>query len=209
MSEEDTEEDRQLLLDPHFTGIVLDPIDGTYNYKRDMRESAISIGYVENGQIVQGVVYDPYRNELFHATIGGGAFRNGEPITVNQNYSGLDGASVGTSNSYDKAAQIRNIKRELAIAENVGGDVWSHMHGSGVLIMTNIACGRFDAYHHNGLKPWDNAAAFLIVREAGGVVHTLTGEEALFTSPTVLMGTPGAVADLRAIFAGIDPALLG
>lgn len=209
LSEEDTEEDRQLLLDPHFTGFVLDPIDGTYNYKRDMRESAISIGYVENGEIIQGVVLDPYKNELFHATIGGGAFRNGEPITANQNYSGLDGASVGTSNSYDKAAQIRNIKRELAIAENVGGDVWNHMHGSGVLIMTNIACGRFDAYHHNGLKPWDNAAAFLIVREAGGVVQTLTGEEAPFTSPTVLMGAPGAVADLRAIFAGIDPALLG
>ena len=71
-----------------------------------------------------------------------------------------------------------------------------------------IACGRFDAYHHNGLKPWDNAAAFLIIREAGGVVETLTGENAAFTSATVLAGTPGAVRDLRDIFRHIDPALL-
>lgn len=200
LSEEDSEEERRQLEDPHFTGFVLDPIDGTYNYKRDMRESAISVGYIENGQIIQGVVFDPYKDELFHAQLGAGAFRNGQPISVNQNYSGLDGASIATSNSYDGAAMRRNLDRQDAIYDTTGVMPWLSLHGSGVLIMTNIACGRFDAYHHNGLKPWDNAAAFLIVREAGGVAQTLTGEDAPFTSPTILMGTPGAVADLRAIF---------
>ena len=209
LSEEDSEEDRAQLFEPGFTGFVLDPIDGTFNFKRNMRESAISVGEVVNGELVRAVVLDPYKNELFTAEKGKGAFCNGEPITVNHNYSGLDGASVGTSNSYDKQAQIRNLKRELAIAEAAeDADVWNHLHGSGVLIMTNIACGRFDAYHHNGLKPWDNAAAFLIIREAGGVVETLTGEEAPFTSATVLAGTPGAVRDLREIFSRIDPELL-
>jgi myo-inositol-1(or 4)-monophosphatase len=204
LSEELSEEEREPLKDPNFSGFVIDPIDGTYNYKRDMRESAISIGLVENGESIMGVVYDPYKDELFYAEKGKGAFRNGERTSVNLDYNGLNGASVGTSNSYDRAGQRRNLLREVAILDGAGdGDVWNHMHGSGVLIMTNIACGRFDAYHHNGLKPWDNAAAFLIVREAGGVVQTLTGEEAPFTSPTVLMGTPGAVSDLRTIFSNL------
>lgn len=208
LSEEDSEEDRKALNDPEFTGFVLDPIDGTFNYKRDMRESAISVGYVENGEIVLGVVFDPYKNELFHAGVGTGAFKNGEPISVRQDYSGLDGASIATSNSYDGAAMRRNLDRQDAIYDKTGIMPWLSLHGSGVLIMTNIACGRFDAYHHNGLKPWDNAAAFLIVREAGGVVETLTGEQAQFTSPTVLMGVPGAVTDLKNVFSQIDQQLL-
>ena len=204
LSEELSEEEREPLKDPNFSGFVIDPIDGTYNFKRDKRASAVSIGDIENGEIVRGVVYDPYKDELFYAERGKGVYRNGERISVNLDYAGLNGAAVGTSNSYDKAGQRRNLLREVAIldaAENA--DLWNYMEGSGVLIMTDIACGRHDAYHHNGLKPWDNAAAFLIVREAGGVVQTLTGEEAPFTSPTVLMGSPGAVRDLREIFSNL------
>ncbi len=208
LSEEDSEEERAKLFEPGFTGFVLDPIDGTYNYKRDLRESAISIGEIEDGQIVRGVVFDAYKNELFSAEKGAGAFCNGVPIAVNADYSGLDGASIGTSNSYNAEAMLRNLDRQRAITEVTGIMPWVTLHGSGVLIMTNIACGRFDAYHHNGLKPWDNAAAFLIIREAGGVVQTLTGEDAPFTSATVLAGTPGAVNDLRSVFARINPALL-
>lgn len=208
LSEEDDDQERAKLFERNFTGFVLDPIDGTYNYKRDMRESAISIGYVENGEILQGVVFDPYKDELFHAVIGQGAYKNDERIFVRQDYTDLDGASIATSNSYDGASMLRNLDRQDAIYNTTGIMPWLSLHGSGVLIMTNVACGRIDAYHHNGLKPWDNAAAFLIVREAGGVVETLTGEQAPFTSPTLLMGTPGAVADLRAVFSVINPVLL-
>lgn len=208
LSEEDSEEERQALYDPHFTGFILDPIDGTYNYKRDARESGISVGYIENGQMLQGVVLDPYKQELFHARKGGGAFRNGEAISVRQDYSGLEGASVATSNGYNGDALQRNLVRHMSIYEQTGNVPWTTIQGSAVLVMNWVACGRIDAFHHNGLKPWDNAAAFLIVREAGGVVQTLMGEEAPFTSPTVLMGTPGAVRDLRDVFNQIDPELL-
>ena len=67
ISEEDSEHERQQLFASDFTGFVLDPIDGTYNFKRDMRESAISIGYVEKGDSVAGVIFDPYRDELYEA----------------------------------------------------------------------------------------------------------------------------------------------
>jgi myo-inositol-1(or 4)-monophosphatase len=207
LSEEDDADTQAPMYEADFSGFILDPIDGTYNFKRDMQESAISIGYIENGQSVAGVVYDPYKDELYEAEQGKGAKRNGQTIHVSGQQA-VAGASIATSNSYDDEAMARNIKRHLAIYEQTGHMPWTNCPGSGVLIMTNIACGRFDIYHHNGLKPWDNAAAFLIVREAGGVVQTLTGEEAAFTTNNVLLGTPAVVAQLREVFAKLDQALL-
>lgn len=206
LSEEDTIEQQRPMFEPDFTGYILDPIDGTYNFKRDMRESAISVGYIENGQLNAGVVYDPFKDELFEAEVGKGAMRNNRPIRVSDQQT-IDGASIGTSNSYDAAAMERNLRRQLAIYEQTGIMPWMHCHGSGVLIMTNIACGRFDAYHHNGLKPWDNVAAFLIIREAGGVVRMLAGgKDAAYTDAAVLCGTSAVVAELEQVFAKFDPA---
>lgn len=207
LSEEDDETAREAMYEPDFTGYVLDPIDGTYNFKRDMRESAISIGYIENGEAVVGVIYDPYKDELYEVEKGSGAFRNGEPIYVSD-HEALEGASVATSNSYDDEGMVRNLKRHLALHEQSGTMPWTSCPGSGVLIMAWVACGRIDAYHHNGLKPWDNAAAFLLVREAGGDVQTITGEQAEFTSATVLMGNKKLVATMREIFKRIPDGLL-
>jgi myo-inositol-1(or 4)-monophosphatase len=207
LSEEHSEEERKKLFEPDFTGFVMDPIDGTYNFKRDMRESAVSVGYIENGEPKTGVVYDPYKEELYAATVGKGATRNGQPIHVS-NQADIAGASVTTSNSYDDEAMARNLKRHIAIYEQTGHMPWTNCPGSGVLILTYIACGRHDIYHHNGLKPWDNAAAFLLIREAGGKVLTLKGEEAPFTSATVLAGPPALVAKLQEVFRKSDQILL-
>lgn len=207
LSEEDDESTRAPMNEPGFSGFIIDPIDGTYNFKRDMRESAISIGYIVDGEPVCGVVYDPFKEEMFTVERGKGAFRNGEPIRVS-GFDKIEGASIGTSNSYADEAMARNLKRHLAIYEQTGHMPWTHCHGSGVLIMTNIACGRFDAYHHNGLKPWDNPAAFLLVREAGGVVQELRGGDAKYTDGAVLVGTPAVVAELREVFDKLDPELL-
>jgi myo-inositol-1(or 4)-monophosphatase len=207
LSEEDTEEERRQLFNADFTGFVLDPIDGTYNFKRDMKESAISIGYIENGDPIVGVIYDPFKDELYTAEKGEGAYRNGVRIHVSAQAE-LAGASVATSNSYDGDAMKRNLDRHLAIHSQTGEMPWTSCPGSGVLIMAWVACGRIDIYHHNGLKPWDNAAGFLLVREAGGVVQTLKGEEAKFTTADILMGTPAVVDILRGVFTEIDQDLL-
>lgn len=207
LSEEDTEEARAAMYQPGFTGYVLDPIDGTYNFKRDMRESAISIGYIENGESVAGIIYDPYRDELYAAEKGSGATRNGELIHVSDQTE-LASAHVATSNSYDAAAMERNLRRQLAIYETSGDMPWMSCPGSGVLIMAWVACGRVDAYHHNGIKPWDNAAAFTIMREAGATVHDLHGAEAPFTSSQILVGTPAIVEKLETLFVQFDQALL-
>lgn len=207
LSEEDSAEEREAMFRPDFTGFVLDPIDGTYNFKRDMRESAISIGWIENGQSVAGVIFDPYRDELYRAEQGKGAFRNGGPIHVS-GQTELAGSSIATSNSYDDEAMVRNLKRHVAIYEQAGVMPWTSCPGSGVLIMAWAACGRIDAYHHNGIKPWDNAAAFIIAREAGATVLNLAGEEARFTTKTLLIGAPKIVSELQTIFAELPRELL-
>ena len=208
LSEEDTEEERKEMYASGFTGFVLDPIDGTYNFKRDMRESAISIGYIEKGEPIRGVVYDPYRQELYESEKGKGALKNGERMAVSEQRE-LAGASVATSNSYDDEAMARNLRRHLALYEVTGTMPWTSCPGSGVLILAWVACGRIDAYHHNGLKPWDNAAAFLLVREAGGVVHALDDKsDVSFTAAAMIAGNPGIVSDLEKIFDRVDPGLL-
>ncbi len=209
LSEEDPEEQREALFTPDFTGFVLDPIDGTFNFKRNMKESAISIGFIENGHPIAGVIFDPYRDELFTVEVGKGAYCNGQPINVSAQTT-IEGASIATSNSYDDSAMRRNLLRHLTIHEQTDHMPWTSCPGSGVLIMAWVAMGRIDAYHHNGLKPWDNAAAFLLVREASGLVETLDGNpEAPFTSPTVLMGNQAIVQSLRSnVFASIDQDLL-
>lgn len=207
LSEEHSEEARKKLFEPDFSGFVLDPIDGTYNFKRDMRESAVSIGYIESGQIKTGVVYDPYKQEVFSAVVGQGATRNGQVVHVSDQ-TDLQGASVATSNGYDDAAAARNFHRHLGIYEQEGVMPWSSCPGSGVLALVWLACGRIDALHHNGFKPWDNAAAFLIIREAGGKVLTLDGTDAPFTSACVLAGTPAIVEKLVAVFAKLPSELL-
>lgn len=206
LSEEDDENARKAMFDAAFTGFVIDPIDGTYNFKRDMRESAISIGYIVNGQPVAGVVYDPYREELYEAEVGKGAFKNSQPIQVSGQEK-MEGASIATSNSYDDEAMARNLRRHLAIYETTGIMPWTSCPGSGVLILAWVACGRIDTYHHNGLKPWDNAAAFLIIREAGGVVWTLRGDEAPFTTNNIIAGTPAIASQCKQIFSELSEEL--
>lgn len=203
LSEEDSEQERQELYELDFTGFVLDPIDGTYNFKRDMKESAISVGYIERGVSVAGVVYDPYRQELYWAGQGMGAYCNGSPIAVSGQQD-MASASVTTSNSYDSQAMARNLARHMAIYEQTREMPWTICAGSGVLIWMWVACGRTDAYHHNGLKPWDNAAAFCIAQEAGAVISRLDGSSARFTDADILVATPEMYAQLRAVFGGDD-----
>lgn len=200
VSEEDAPEHLAQLNATTFTGFVIDPLDGTYSFKRGLRESTVSIGHISNGEPDYGVVYDPYRDELLWAVKGGGAFYNDAAIRVS-GQANLSDASIAITNSYNGAAMARNMKRHLTIFEETGVMPWLNCHGSGVFTMMQIAQGRFDIYHHNGLKPWDNAAGFLIVREAGGVVHDLAGNDASFMSNTVLMGVPAIVSQLEAVFA--------
>lgn len=169
---------------PTLTGWVIDPIDGTNNFKKGMGYSGISIGYIENGEIMFGAVYDPYRKELYVAKKGQGATCNDRPIHVSQKSDFDTGTRVCTSNSYEGGTQANLARYEKL------GHVWVDVLGSAVLIMTDVARGRLDLYHHNGLKPWDNAAAFLIAVEAGAKITNLNGQPTTWLTNEVVVGNP-------------------
>lgn len=207
LSEEDTFEQQKVLYEAAFTGFIIDPIDGTYNFKRDMRESAISIGYIQNGVSIAGVIYDPYRQEVYKAEQGTGATRNDKPISVSQQ-ADMRGASVATSNGYDDQAAVRNLQRQIGIYNISGVMPWTSCPGSAVLTMAWVACGRIDAFHHNGLKPWDNAAAFVICQGAGASITDLQGKKATYTNKTLLVAAPKIAVQLKSVFAKLPSELL-
>jgi myo-inositol-1(or 4)-monophosphatase len=167
---------------------VIDPIDGTNNFKHDMGYSGISIGYIENGKPVLGGIINPYRDLLYLASKGNGASCNGKPIRVSNVETLNSGTRVCTSNSSASGGTLLSLERYKNL-----GDVWVDVLGSAVLIMTDIASGKLDLYHHNGLKPWDNAAAFIIVEEAGAKIVGLKGQTVTWLTPEVVIGNPNLV----------------
>jgi myo-inositol-1(or 4)-monophosphatase len=169
------------------TAWAIDPIDGTNNFKRGIAYSGISIGYIKKGEIVLGGILDPYRNALYLAEKDRGATCNDQVITVSDKQTFDAGTRVCTSNSYEAGTQ-QNLSRYEKL-----GHVWVDVLGSAVLIMTDIASGKLDLYHHNGLKPWDNAAGFLIAREAGAKIVGLKGQPVTWLTDEAIMGNSNLV----------------
>ena len=153
---------------------ILDPVDGTLNLIHGFRHSAISLALSVQKEVVLGIVYNPFSNEMFTAVRGKGAFLNGSPIHV----SGCTEFSeavclVGTNPAYRKNSE-QVFARIQRLYEN---SVDIRRMGSAALDLCYVACGRADCYVEEGLFPWDYAAGILIVKEAGGKVTDLQGEE--------------------------------
>lgn len=168
---------------------IIDPIDGTTNFIFDYRHSAISVGLLYQGQIVAGVVYNPYMDELFFAEKGKGAFLNSKKLMV-KNFNINDGmVSIGTCPyNREKADETFRISRMLY---DKALDI--RRTGSAALDICYVAANRFVLYFELILQPWDYAAASLILREAGGCISTMDGLELPYTdSCPVVAATPEA-----------------
>jgi len=151
---------------------VIDPIDGTTNFAHGFSFFAVSIALEYAGDVILGVVYDPMRDELFVAEKGKGAYLNGRKIRVSRTKA-LSHSMLATGFTYHvKAARnrnIRNFSKFLVRAQAV------RRAGSAALDLCYVACGRFDGFWEMDLKPWDTAAASLIVKEAKGKVTKFDG----------------------------------
>ncbi len=180
---------------------VVDPIDGTNNFRYERNYSCVSIAYAEKGVVQLGVVYDPFRDEMFYAEKMQGAFLNGKKIFVSK-LKDLARSVVASDNSYESEGTKYNL--ELFLKLNPAP--WFLIKGSATLTMCEVAAGRIDLYFHNYLKPWDNAAAFLIVEEAGGVVRGISGNNANFMSESVICGNEELVKNFVAGL-GVAPSL--
>lgn len=150
---------------------VVDPIDGTTNFLYGHPGFAVSIAAEVGGQVVAGVVRVPLPDEVFTATRGGGAQRNGEPIAVG-NVDDLSQALVATGFSYDAGRRARQ-GAVLASVVSLVRDV--RRMGAASVDLCSVACGRVDAFWERGLQPWDHAAGALVATEAGARVADLDG----------------------------------
>ena len=176
-----TEESEDIAGDSPYTWII-DPIDGTRNYAYGIPHFCVAIALTQGVEVVLGIIYDPVREELFHAEKGNGAVLNDLPIAVSNKMS-LQESLVGFDMGYD--ADIG--QKILGVASALWPVVVSvRVMGSAALGLAYAACGRLDLYLHLSLYPWDLAAGILLVREAGGVVPELDGQPVSIRSNSVI-----------------------
>ena len=143
--------------DIDFNGAVwiLDPVDGTTNLIHDFKDSALSLGLCEQGQVTLGVIYQPFLDEIFWAQKGKGAFCNGKPIHVSDTRKLEDSlVAVGTS-PYHRDLTEENFNAIRCIYEHC---VDIRRMGAASVDLAYVACGRVEAYFERNLKPWDFAA---------------------------------------------------
>jgi myo-inositol-1(or 4)-monophosphatase len=151
---------------------IVDPLDGTTNFAHGYPCFAVSIGFEEAGELLMGVIYQPITRELFTALRGEGARLNEKRIQV----SGVDHLStslLATGFPSTKRARNPNIHYYWNFTLRSHG---VRRDGSAALDLASVACGRFDGFWEFGLHPWDTAAGVLLVREAGGLVTTFSGQ---------------------------------
>lgn len=177
---------------------IVDPIDGTVNFAHGLNQSAVSIAYVEEGELRFGVVYNPFTDELFAAELGKGATLNGESIRVAEEER-LDRAIIATGFPYVKTGLEPMVRRLAAVLQHCA-DI--RRLGSAALDICFVAAGRLDGYYES-LSVWDYAAAQLIAREAGAVYghfgDIAEGDDPQFVSEHILVANAALFEPLRAL----------
>lgn len=171
---------------------VIDPLDGTTNFAHGFPFVATSVALWREGRIVIGIVNAPVLNECFTAAEGQGAWLNGEPILVSP-VDDLEASLIATGFPYgvrDKVEAITsNLARVLSQTQGV------RRAGSAALDLAYTACGRFEGFYETDLKPWDTAAGWLLVTEAGGRVSSFDGKKPYIPGAPSILASNGRIHD--------------
>lgn len=172
---------------------ILDPVDGTTNLIHGYQQSSVSLAYAEGGELLLGIVYNPFTEELFSAEKGKGARLNGEVIRVSAVKELKDAlVEIGTTPyNHEIAEQVFDLAREIYLHTS---DI--RRGGSAALDMCYTACGRVDAYLEALVNPWDVSAGMLIVAEAGGRCLTFDGTPHLFSKKSSIVASNGYIGEL-------------
>ena len=134
---------------------IIDPIDGTSNFLHGVPHFAISIALKSNDKIISGLIYDPIKDEMFHAEKENGAFFNNQRIKVSKKRE-INACLFATGG--------KNIALDnLTIRKT----------GSAALDMAYVAAGRVDGFFQKNLNIWDIAAGIVLIKEAGGIVNNI------------------------------------
>lgn len=177
---------------------IVDPIDGTTNFIQGIPNSSVSVGLMHDGRIEYGVVYNPFTDELYSASLGGGAYRNGKRLHAPDRPLSHSLLLFGSAVYYPELIQttLRLFNRCFPLVQDV------RRFGSAALDLCELAAGRAGAFFECRLCPWDYAAGSLIAQEAGVRVTKLDGGSLnFFAKDSLLAGTPLCWEQLYHLFA--------
>ena len=168
---------------------IVDPLDGTNNYSRNIPHFCVSIAYAAKGDVKAGVIYDPIRKEMFTAVHGQGVFLNGKNVHASD-ASSIFQAVIATGFYYDQGELMEKTLKgihELFKKKMTG----IRRMGSAALDLAWVSCGRYDGYFEYNLCPWDFAAGMLMVREGGGKCSDRNGENMKLDSIGMIVSASG------------------
>jgi len=172
---------------------IIDPLDGTTNFLHGFPQYCVSIGLQHRGQITQGVIYDPIRNDLFTASRGRGAYLNDRRIRVSRRTQ-LRECLIGTGFPFRDGSYL-DVYLEMmrAMIKQTAG---IRRPGAAALDLAYVAAGFYDGFFEIGLNPWDVAAGSLMVLEAGGLIGDLRGDDTYLSGGQVIAANPKVFAQM-------------
>jgi myo-inositol-1(or 4)-monophosphatase len=174
----------------------IDPIDGTTNFMFNYKNSCVSVGLLYDNEMIAGFVYNPFVSEMYKAIKNKGAFLNNIPLKINDKNIDNGIVAFGSDrNSVNKIDCYSKIIKQLFFKS-----VSVRNGGSAAIDLTRIAKNSNVIYIELKLKPYDYAAASIIIEEAGGVITKIGGGEISLTEPcSILAGTKKAHKEVMAI----------
>jgi myo-inositol-1(or 4)-monophosphatase len=162
---------------------AIDPLDGTTNFAHGYPVACVSIALLINGIPAIGVIYNPFRHELFRGATKLGATLNRQPIQVSET-ADLAKSLLVSGFAYDRRETRDNNYAEFCHLTHLTQGV--RRSGSAALDLADVACGRLDGYWERGIKPWDISAGVVILKEAGGKLSAYDGSPLDFNSGRIL-----------------------
>ena len=156
---------------------IIDPIDGTTNFLNGLPHFAISIAYEEKGEILSGIIFDPIKNEMFFAEKGQGAYLNNTRTRVSNKSDFKNSLLVTGGPRYTSNIKDKVFKEYIELAKKVRPPI--RKSGSAALDLAYVAAGRFDGSWQRELNYWDIAAGIIILKESGGFINNLRGDNYL------------------------------
>ncbi|MDA1195286.1 MAG: inositol monophosphatase family protein [Planctomycetota bacterium] len=174
---------------------IVDPLDGTVNYIQGIPVFAVSIGYVEDGVPLLGVIHAPALRQTFWGGPGQGVFEGDRPVSTSITPD-LDAAILATGFAYRRnEVADDNVGHLAAMIRRVRG---IRRMGAAAIDLAYVASGRLDGFWELHLGPWDMAAGVALVRGAGGTVTDLDGGDDWLFGPSIVAANALLHADLRA-----------
>ena len=163
----------------------IDPLDGTTNFLHGIPHFCVSLGLERMGTLIAGVIHDPAKDELFIAERGKGAFLNNRRLRVSGRIDVVDGVfatGIPTISKSNHPAYLKKLAGVMARSSGI------RRMGAAALDLAYVAAGRYDGYWEDGLQTWDMAAGIVLVREAGGFVSDLNGNDLMMDSHSLVCG---------------------